>query len=304
MFGGAGPCGSQGTPFLWQLYTPSPDPPHPGGHGACQAGLFRRGHLARTEAPGDGKALSGQLRWPCVGLCSGLRPPSWDAPPNLTQTHDLMRMDKINLGILMRPCARETDGSSEDSVRKIATFAGSFRSSFAYSVSSHYEGSLRYWREWGGGSNRAGWCGGGGRGGGSPGAQPPPHRLGTPPAFLATSPTPELLRAGVQTTVPSSPSPSPRLQARVSCTPGFPGVPGGIWPGGAEPGTGPSLSSFLRLRNTSYKLLGLKQWRRLLSRSPTGWPELVRLMHPAARPPSVLWLRVVTLVSEGVVSLP
>lgn len=35
-------------------------------------------------------------------------------PPNLAQTNNLMLMDKINLRILMRPCARETDSSSKD----------------------------------------------------------------------------------------------------------------------------------------------------------------------------------------------
>lgn len=147
---GGGPYGPQGAPFLWPLCTPSPDP-LPGGLGACQAASSAVGTLPAQRRPGMVRrcqdSSAGRVSASAVG--AGLPPGT--PPPNLTPTHDLMRMDKINLGILMRPCARETDGSSEDSVRKIATFAGSFRTSFAYSVSSHYEGSLRYWREWGGG---------------------------------------------------------------------------------------------------------------------------------------------------------
>lgn len=185
---GGGPCGPQGAPFLWPLCTPSPDP-LPGGHGACQAASSAVGTLPAQRRPGMVRhcqdSSAGRVSASAVG--AGLPPGT--PPPNLTPTHDLMRMDKINLGILMRPCARETDGSSEDSMRKIATFAGSFRTSFAYSVSSHYEGSLRYRREWGGAPAGPG-------GAGDVGEE------GAPPA-------PSPLPAGSGPRLPSSPPPPP-----------------------------------------------------------------------------------------------
>lgn len=68
----------------------------------------------RTEAP-QGGLVAVRTALPAVSRPLQGEPASPPGrSPNLTQTNNLMLMDKINLRILMRLCARETDSSSED----------------------------------------------------------------------------------------------------------------------------------------------------------------------------------------------
>lgn len=87
-------------------------PYRPTGHELARPLLWQLRGLS-TEPQGGVEAVRTTLRAASQPL-PGERASPPGRPPNLTQTNNLMLMDKINLRILMRPCTRETDSSSKD----------------------------------------------------------------------------------------------------------------------------------------------------------------------------------------------